>query len=99
MTDSGFQNLEKLEFLERFELCRADIEGLTLSSIIRKNPQIRHLNITELIISELDNVAVVIADSCPNLESIVFWYTSITIVGIRAFARCTRLREVDFGYW
>lgn len=61
----------------------------------------RHLNVAGMHERlNMDDVAIEIANSCSNLESIDCWKAqTLTPTGVRALTRCTRLREVDFGWW
>lgn len=99
--DKGFLYLENLEFLERLDLYRTRITTQTLCKILRRNRQMRHLQIgcTDRILN-VDEVAMELKNSCPDLESIDLWKTqSLTSQGIDALADCKNLREVDFGWW
>ncbi|OAD59843.1 F-box/LRR-repeat protein 4 [Eufriesea mexicana] len=85
VTNQGFTKLENLKFLERLELYRTSIETSTVCSILKKNTEIRHLNLA--------------GNSCPHLESVDFWKSqTLTPHGVRALSHCTKLREVDFGW-
>lgn len=100
ITDKGFSYLENLEFLERLDLYRTHIKAETLCKILRRNHQIRHLNIggTDQCLN-VDEVAIELRNSCPDLESIDLWKAhTLTSQGIDALADCKNLREVDFGW-
>lgn len=101
ITAEGFEPLEKLQALERLELYRTVIETPALCAILKKNRQMRHLNLAGMHDRlNMDEVAIEVANSCPLLESIDFWKSqTLTPTGVRALTRCTRLREVDFGWW
>ncbi|CAD1480894.1 unnamed protein product, partial [Heterotrigona itama] len=100
ITNEGFSKLENLRFLERLELYRTTIETPTLRSILRKNAQMRHLNLAGMHDRlNTDEIAVELGNSCPYLESVDFWKAqTLTPHGVRALSRCTKLREVDFGW-
>lgn len=101
VTNEGFSKLENLKFLERLELYRTTIETSTLCSILKKNTQMRHLNLAGMHDRlNIDEVAVELGNSCPYLESVDFWKAqTLTPYGVRALSHCTKLREVDFGWW
>lgn len=101
ITNNGFAELGSLQALERLELYRTNIETNNLCTILRKNPNIRHLNLAGMHDRlNMDKVAIEIANSCINLESIDFWKAqTLTPQGVRALTRCVHLREVDFGWW
>ncbi|XP_015113292.1 F-box/LRR-repeat protein 4 [Diachasma alloeum] len=100
VTPEGFVHLEKLQALERLELYRTAIETSALCSVLKRNRGMRHLNLAGMHERmNMDEVAVELANSCPFLESIDFWKSqTLTPTGVRALTRCTRLREVDFGW-
>lgn len=100
ITNEGFSKLENLKSLERLELCRTIIETSALCSILRKNTQMRHLNLAGMHERlNIDEVAVELGNSCPYLESVDFWKgQTLTPHGVRALSHCTNLREVDFGW-
>ncbi|CAK9798352.1 F-box/LRR-repeat protein 4 [Anthophora plagiata] len=100
VTNDGFSKLENLKFLERLELYRTTIETSTLCSILKKNTQMRHLNLAGMHDRlNIDEVAAVLGKSCPYLESVDFWKAqTLTPHGVIALSRCTNLREVDFGW-
>ncbi|XP_060830023.1 F-box/LRR-repeat protein 4 isoform X1 [Bombus pascuorum] len=100
VTNEGFSKLENLKFLERLELYRTTIETSTLCSILKKNTQMRHLNLAGMHDRlNIDEVAVELGNSCPYLESVDFWKAqTLTPYGVRALSHCTKLREVDFGW-
>ncbi|XP_011688222.1 PREDICTED: F-box/LRR-repeat protein 4-like [Wasmannia auropunctata] len=98
--DKGFSYLESLEFLERLDLYRTHIKTQALCKILQRNPRMRHLHIggTDKSLN-VDEVAMELRNSCPDLESIDLWKThSLTSQGIDALADCRNLREVDFGW-
>ncbi|XP_077274473.1 F box and leucine-rich-repeat gene 4 isoform X2 [Temnothorax americanus] len=98
--DQGFLCLENLESLERLDLYRTRIKTQILCKILRKNRQMRHLHIggTDKYLN-VDEVAVELRNSCPDLESIDLWKAhTLTSQGIDALADCKNLREVDFGW-
>nr|XP_012134778.1 PREDICTED: F-box/LRR-repeat protein 4-like [Megachile rotundata] len=101
VTNEGFSYLENLKFLERLELYRTCIETSTLCSILKKNTQMRHLNLAGMHDRlNIDEVAVELGNSCPYLESVDFWKAqTLTPHGVKALSQCTNLREVDFGWW
>ncbi|KAJ8669039.1 hypothetical protein QAD02_000298 [Eretmocerus hayati] len=100
ISSSGFSTLESLENLERLELYRTSVETATLCSILRKNHQIRHLNLAGMHNRlDMDVVSTEIAASCSKIESIDFWKAqSLTADGIRALSNCSGLKEIDFGW-
>ncbi|XP_074113577.1 F box and leucine-rich-repeat gene 4 [Cotesia typhae] len=100
VTTEGFGNLDKLHSLERLELYRTSIETGELCSILKNNKKIRHLNLAGVNDRlNMDEVALELSNSCNYLESIDCWKVqTLTPVGVRALTRCTRLREVDFGW-
>ncbi|XP_033231673.1 F-box/LRR-repeat protein 4 isoform X2 [Belonocnema kinseyi] len=100
ITNSGFSELGRLQVLERLELYRTNIETNNLCTILRKNSNIRHLNLAGMHDRlNMDKVAIEIANSCPKLESIDFWKSqTLTPQGVRALTHCVHLREVDFGW-
>ncbi|XP_015432230.1 PREDICTED: F-box/LRR-repeat protein 4 [Dufourea novaeangliae] len=100
VTNEGFSKLENLELFERLELYRTNIETSTLCCILRKNIQMRHLNLAGMHDRlNIDEVAVELGNSCPYLESVDFWKAqTLTPHGVRALSHCTNLREVDFGW-
>ncbi|XP_043249536.1 F-box/LRR-repeat protein 4 [Colletes gigas] len=100
VTNEGFSKLKNLELLERLELYRTNIETATLCSILKKNTQMRHLNLAGMHDRlNIDEVAIKLGNSCPYLESVDFWKAqTLTPHGVRALSRCTNLREVDFGW-
>ncbi|KAL0113084.1 hypothetical protein PUN28_012359 [Cardiocondyla obscurior] len=98
--DKGFSYLESLEFLEYLDLYRTHIKTQTLCKILRKNPRMRHLHIggTDKSLN-VDEVAMELKNSCPDLESIDLWKAhTLTSQGIDALADCKNLREIDFGW-
>ncbi|XP_071561373.1 F-box/LRR-repeat protein 4-like [Temnothorax nylanderi] len=98
--DQGFLCLENLESLERLDLYRTRIRTQTLCKILRKNRRMRHLHIggTDKYLN-VDEVAMELKNSCPDLESIDLWKAhTLTSQGIDALADCKNLREVDFGW-
>ena len=101
ITNGGFSELGSLQALERLELYRTNIETNNLCTILRRNPNIRHLNLAGMHDRlNMDLVAIEISKSCPKLESIDFWKAqTLTPQGVRALTRCIHLREVDFGWW
>lgn len=101
ITDKGFSYLENLEFLEHLDLYRTHITTQTLCKILRRNCRMRHLHIGNTDKSlNVDEVAMELKNSCPDLESIDFWKArTLTSQGIDALADCKNLREVDFGWW
>lgn len=101
ITNEGFSKLEKLQCLERLELYGTAIETSILCSILRRNPQMRHLNLAGMHDRlNVDEVAIELGNSCLQLESVDFWKAqTLTPHGVRALARCINLREVDFGWW
>ncbi|OXU26929.1 hypothetical protein TSAR_005576 [Trichomalopsis sarcophagae] len=100
ISGDGFTPLENLENLERLELYRTSIETDDLCSILRKNSNIRHLNLASMQDRlNMDDVAAEIAVSCTKVESLDFWKAqALTVQGIRAIAHCTHLKEVDLGW-
>ncbi|XP_046813312.1 F-box/LRR-repeat protein 4 isoform X1 [Vespa velutina] len=100
ITNDGFSKLEKLQCLERLELYGTAIETSILCSILRRNPQMRHLNLAGMHDRlNVDEVAIELGNSCLQLESVDFWKAqTLTPHGVRALARCINLREVDFGW-
>jgi len=99
--DNGFSYLENLECLECLDLYRTHIKTQTLCKILRRNKQMRHLHIggTDRNLN-VDEVAIELRNSCPDLESIDLWkMPTLTSQGINALADCKKLREVDFGWW
>ncbi|XP_006567054.1 F-box/LRR-repeat protein 4 isoform X2 [Apis mellifera] len=100
ITNEGFSKLENLKYLERLDLYRTSIETSTLCSILKRNTQMRHLNLAGMHDRlNIDEVAVELGNSCPYLESVDFWKAqTLTPQGVRALAHCTKLREVDFGW-
>jgi len=98
--DNGFSYLADLELLERLDLYKTRIETETLCKILQRNRRIRHLLIGNTENLNVDEVAMELRNSCPDLESIDLWkaYT-LTSQGIDALAACKNLREVDFGWW
>lgn len=101
ISSCGFAPLENLENLERLELYRTSIETDNLCSILRKNSNIRHLNLASMHERlNMDEVAMEIAVSCTKVESLDFWKVqTLTVQGIRALTHCTHLKEIDFGWW
>ncbi|XP_011056371.1 PREDICTED: F-box/LRR-repeat protein 4-like isoform X1 [Acromyrmex echinatior] len=98
--EKGFSYLENLEFLEHLDLYRTHINTQTLCKILRRNIRMRHLRIgcTDRSLN-VDEVAMELRNSCPDLESIDLWKThTLTSQGIDALADCKNLREVDFGW-
>lgn len=61
----------------------------------------RHLNLAGMHDRlNMDEVATEISTSCSKLESIDFWKAqTLTPQGVRALATCSKLKEVDFGWW
>ena len=100
VTNEGFSNLENLKLLERLELYRTSVETSTLCSILKKNTQMRHLNLAGMHDRlNIDEIAVELGNSCPYLESVDFWKAqTLTPHGVKALSHCTNLREVDFGW-
>ncbi|XP_043498036.1 F-box/LRR-repeat protein 4 isoform X2 [Polistes fuscatus] len=100
ITNDGFSKLEKLQCLERLELYGTTIETSILCSILRKNPQMKHLNLAGMHDRlNVDEIAIELGNSCLKLESVDFWKAqTLTPHGVRALARCVNLREVDFGW-
>ncbi|XP_057336309.1 F-box/LRR-repeat protein 4 [Microplitis mediator] len=100
VTTQGFGNLDKLQNLERLELYRTSIETGELCSILKNNTQLRHLNLAGVNDRlNMDEVALELSNSCNYLESIDCWKVqTLTPIGVRALTRCTKLREVDFGW-
>ncbi|XP_024873907.1 F-box/LRR-repeat protein 4-like [Temnothorax curvispinosus] len=98
--DQGFLCLENLESLERLDLYRTRIKTQTLCKILRKNRRMRHLDIGGTYeYLNVDEVAMELRNSCPDLESIDLWQAhTLTSQGIDALADCKNLREVDFGW-
>ncbi|XP_011705902.1 PREDICTED: F-box/LRR-repeat protein 4-like, partial [Wasmannia auropunctata] len=70
INDEGFSYLENLEFLERLDLSRTCIKTRTLCKILQKNPRMRHLHIRYTCEVDVNEVAVELKNSCPDLESI-----------------------------
>ncbi|XP_011692754.1 PREDICTED: F-box/LRR-repeat protein 4-like [Wasmannia auropunctata] len=98
INDEGFSYLENLEFLERLDLSRTCIKTRTLCKILQKNPRMRHLHIRYTCEVDVNEVAVELKNSCPDLESIDSCTNTFTSRGIDALADCKNLREVDFGW-
>ncbi|XP_012256957.2 F-box/LRR-repeat protein 4 [Athalia rosae] len=100
ITKDGFWPLANLQQLERLELYRTMIQTPSLCAILKGNRNMRHLNLAACDhILNMDDIAIQVAYSCPQLESIDFWKShSLTPHGVRALARCRQLREVDFGW-
>ncbi|XP_015183104.1 PREDICTED: F-box/LRR-repeat protein 4 [Polistes dominula] len=100
ITNYGFSKIERLRCLERLELNGDITETCILCSILRKNPQMKHLNLAGIRERlNMDEIAIELGNSCPKLESVDFWKTqTLTPNGVRALARCVNLREVDFGW-
>ncbi|XP_012527515.2 F-box/LRR-repeat protein 4 [Monomorium pharaonis] len=98
--DKGFSYLENFEFLEHLDLYRTHIKTQTLCKILRRNWRMRHLYIGSTDNNlNVDEVAMELRNSCPDLESIDLWKThTLTSQGIDALAECKNLREVDFGW-
>jgi len=100
--DDGFSYLENLECLECLDLYRTHIKTQILCKILRRNKRMRHLHIggcTDRSLN-IDEVAIELRNSCPDLESIDLWkMRTLTSQGINALADCKKLREVDFGWW
>ncbi|XP_046627361.1 F-box/LRR-repeat protein 4 isoform X1 [Neodiprion virginianus] len=100
ITKDGFWPLANLQQLERLELYRTLIQTPSLCAILKGNRGMRHLNLAACDhVHNMDDIAMEVAYSCPHLESVDFWKShSLTPHGVRALARCTMLREVDFGW-
>lgn len=98
--DKGFSYLENLEFLERLDLRSTHIKTQTLCNILQRNPRMRHLHVGRVSGLDVHVVAMVLKNSCPDLESIDSWGIYITPSGIDALADCKNLREVTFStFW
>ncbi|KYN20100.1 F-box/LRR-repeat protein 4 [Trachymyrmex cornetzi] len=76
ISEKGFSYLENLEFLEHLDLYRTHINTQTLCKILRRNVRMRHLRIggTDKSLN-VDEVAMELKNSCPDLESIDLWKT------------------------
>uniref|UniRef100_A0A8D8V7U4 F-box/LRR-repeat protein 4 n=1 Tax=Cacopsylla melanoneura TaxID=428564 RepID=A0A8D8V7U4_9HEMI len=96
----GFAHLATISTLERLDLYRTSIETQPLVNILRNSPRLKHINLGSCVkVSSMDEVAQALGEYNLHLISVDFWKTySLTPVGVRAIARCTKLEEVDFGW-
>lgn len=99
--DSNFLwGLVSLRHLERLDLYRSVSEPDVLYSILKNNPNLRHLDLGLCGLPvDMDQVALFIGKYNKQMVSIDMWKShSLTAKGINALAECHNLEEVDFGW-
>ena len=95
-----FGFLENLKFLECLDLHNTCILAEQLSAIIRNNRGLKHLNLGAFSNITIDEVVLVISESCPHIEILnLYDQVGLTDTGINYLSRCTNLRELDISNW
>ncbi|TGZ49135.1 F-box/LRR-repeat protein 4, partial [Temnothorax longispinosus] len=95
--DEGFSYLEKLESLERLNLCGTRIKAQQLCKILQKNQRMRELG-SGMVINE-EAVVLELGNSCRDLEVIRLLHPRyLTPHGISALANCKNLRKVHLVF-
>eukprot|EP01137_Pigoraptor_chileana_P016292 Opistho-2@5744 len=87
--------------LRRLNLYRTSVNTMTLVTLLPQLPLLQHLNIGQCAaVDDCTQVAVTIAESCPDIRSLDFWrLSSLDYSGINAIANsCPRLEELDCGW-
>ncbi|XP_050666686.1 F-box/LRR-repeat protein 4 isoform X2 [Leptidea sinapis] len=99
-TFSNYNDLLPLKKLRRLDLYRTHINTKAAVAILKANPGIQHLNLGACkMISMMDSIALVLGAYCRELVSVDFWKSfSLTGLGLRALANCTKLQEIDVGW-
>lgn len=101
ITDLGFSYLANYTTrLENLDLYRTNITSNCLVSILKRNPNLLHLNIGSCIrITNMDEIASVISSCNRNIVSLDFWKTAnLSQIGVGTLSSCNNLQEVDFGW-
>ncbi|TGZ49395.1 F-box/LRR-repeat protein 4 [Temnothorax longispinosus] len=92
INNKGFSYLEKLESLERLNLCGTHIKAQQLCKILQKNQRMRELYPG---IHADDAVLLELGKSCRDLEVIDLFERYLTPHGISALANCKNLLKVE----
>lgn len=89
-----------LKQLERLDLFRSVAEPDLLFTILRNNPNLKHLNLGFCSLPvDMNKVAILISKYNKKIVSLDMWKShSLTSLGILALAKCHDLEEVDFGW-
>ncbi|XP_013143957.1 PREDICTED: F-box/LRR-repeat protein 4 [Papilio polytes] len=97
---SDWSCLSALRQLRRLDLYRTSIGTAAAVAVVRANPHLRHVNLGSCkMISVMDEVALALGATCPQLISADFWKSySLTAAGIVALGNCTLLEELDVGW-
>ncbi|KAK9501330.1 hypothetical protein O3M35_012066 [Rhynocoris fuscipes] len=100
ITKDGFEHLINISTLQRLDLYRTAIESEPLIEILKHSPKMQHINLGSCVhVASMDEVAHALGTYNRELISVDFWKTySLTPVGVKALANCSKLEEVDFGW-
>lgn len=99
--DDSFDSLSVLTKLSTLDLSRSGIESKALIKILKSNPQLQELNVSQNVSQNFscDEVSSTCSIYNRNIKSVDFWKSNnLTIIGIRSLASCTMLEKLDFGW-
>ncbi|KAF6209124.1 hypothetical protein GE061_014867 [Apolygus lucorum] len=96
----GFESLASISTFQRLDFYRTGIEADPLVKLLEQNPNLQHINLGSCVsLSSMDTVAQCLGAHNHELVSVDFWKTySLTPLGVKALANCSKLEEVDLGW-
>lgn len=98
-TDREFMSLALLFKLEILDLTRSGIDTFALLSVLKNNPNLRHLHLAFNHQLNADQICLQISVHNKMLKTIDLWKChNLTTVGLRALSNCEKLEIVDLGW-
>ncbi|XP_071506910.1 F-box/LRR-repeat protein 4-like [Diadema antillarum] len=97
----GYTTLQYLTKLQVLNLYRSKVTESEMIQIVRKLPQLRHLNLgATKTIANFDSVISAVGKHCPLLESLDVWRAAtLSCDGVESLAKgCPNLLELDVGW-
>ena len=98
----GFENIQKLKKLENLNLYRTLISTESAIVIIKACKMLKVINFGACVnIVDFDLIMDVLAENNQSIECLDLWRAySLTNYGVsRLAASCTKLQELDIGWW
>ncbi|XP_076035228.1 F-box/LRR-repeat protein 4-like [Oratosquilla oratoria] len=95
----GFGELKKVWQLSRLDLSRTRIDLHTLQLLLQHASNLRHLNLSNCMLLDMDEVALTLATFNRQLVSLGAWKThGLSNRGLRALACVPTLEDLDLGW-
>lgn len=92
-------SFSRLKHLERLDLFRAGVKLNSILILLQNNRNLKHLNMCNSSI-HMDKIAIQLSETNLEIKSIDLWKSvGLSSIGLMALSKCTKLEEIDFGWW